>query len=525
MAEAFFEQLNDPLIYVLLVAVIISLLLHEVSDAMIILVVVTVNAVVGVIQEGKAQKALEALKGLTIPKAIVKREGRKREVLSSELVVGDIVYLDAGRQIPADLRLLETVSMKVEESALTGESLPVEKDALFQANQTCPVGDRKNMAYMSTVVTYGRGTGIVTAVGMDTEIGKIAAMIDEAPQELTPLQKRLGDLGKLLSIVAVVLCAALFAIAVIQKRDIADMLITAISLAVAAVPEGLPMMNSLVQSMNTESMYKKNILVSHKAAFSDSAYMNVLFSDKTGTITQGNLSLVEFITGDGKIAENIPNQEFIEAITLNNLAKVSEGKPIGSNNMDRALLGYALEHGYDDSKNDPDKVADISGFDSEKKCATVTLKNGLVYWKGATENIIDKVTHYMLPSGEEKEFTAADKKAVEDQMLAQAKRTMKLLSVAKIADGKTVLMAVLCLRDNVRTDAVETVEILNNAGIQVVMVTGDAEETAVAIAKEAGILKDEQNDVVLTHCNQYGCRGCLSAELGFRSFQIFIRLS
>ena len=191
---------------------------------------------------------------------------------------------------------------------------------------------------------------------------------------------------------------------------VAEAVMLMASIVIMAVPEGLPMMNSLVQSMNTESMYKKNILVSHKAAFSDSAYMNVLFSDKTGTITQGNLSLVEFITGDGKIAENIPNQEFIEAITLNNLAKVSEGKPIGSNNMDRALLGYALEHGYDDSKNDPDKVADISGFDSEKKCATVTLKNGLVYWKGATENIIDKVTHYMLPSGEEKEFTAADKK-------------------------------------------------------------------------------------------------------------------
>ena len=272
------------------------------------------------------------------------------------------------------------------------------------------------------------------------------------------------------------------------------------SIVIMAVPEGLPMMNSLVQSMNTESMYKKNILVSHKAAFSDSAYMNVLFSDKTGTITQGNLSLVEFITGDGKIVDNIQSREFIEAITLNNLAKISsEGKAIGSNNMDRALLSYAINNGYDDTKNDPDKIEDISGFDSEKKCATVKLKNGIVYWKGATENIIDQVTHYMLPDGEEKEFTASDKKNVEDQMLAEAKRTMKLLSVAKIGNGKTVLMAVLCLRDNVRTDAIETVEILNHAGIQVVMVTGDAEETAVAIAKEAGILKDENKDVVLTH--------------------------
>ena len=251
--------------------------------------------------------------------------------------------------------------------------------------------------------------------------------------------------------------------------------------------------------MNTESMYKKNILVSHKAAFSDSAYMNVLFSDKTGTITQGNLSLVEFITGAGNLTDSINSSEFMDAITLNNLAKVSEGKAIGSNNMDRALLTYALNNGYDAAKSNQDKVQDISGFDSEKKCATVTLKDNTIYWKGATENIIDQVTHYMLPDGEVKEFAASDKKAVEEQMVAQAKRTMKLLSVAKIAEGKTILMAVLCLRDNVRTDAVETVEILNSAGIQVVMVTGDAEETAVAIAKEAGILKDEQKDVVLTH--------------------------
>lgn len=256
----------------------------------------------------------------------------------------------------------------------------------------------------------------------------------------------------------------------------------------------------IVNQLGENNMYKKNILVSHKAAFSDSAYMNVLFSDKTGTITQGNLSLVEFITGSGDIVNSIQSREFIEAITLNNLAKISsEGKAIGSNNMDRALLSYAISNGYNDSDNDPDKVEEISGFDSEKKCATVKLKNGLVYWKGATENIIDKVTHYMLPDGEEREFTKADKAKVEEQMHAQAKRTMKLLSVAKIGDGKTVLMAVLCLRDNVRTDAVETVQILNDAGIQVVMVIGDAEETAVAIAKEAGILKDEKKDVVLTH--------------------------
>ena len=448
--------------------------------------------------------------------AKVMRNGKLVNILTSEIVKGDTILVQAGDKVPTDGVLFEG-HIKVSQAALNGESRDEDKtaaDNLDEAESTDYAS--ANKIFMGSVVTSGEGYMVATVIGDASELGKInKALTDDNEEDdrkdtsslkLEVVAAGIGKLGVSAAAIAGVLDVVLNLIRTDEPITVvyvlllvAEAVMLMASIVIMAVPEGLPMMNSLVQSMNTESMYKKNILVSHKAAFSDSAYMNVLFSDKTGTITQGNLSLVEFITGDGKIAEHIPSQEFIEAITLNNLAKVSEGKPIGSNNMDRALLGHALEHGYDDSKNDPDKVADISGFDSEKKCATVTLKNGLVYWKGATENIIDKVTHYMLPSGEEKEFTAADKKAVEDQMLAQAKRTMKLLSVAKIADGKTVLMAVLCLRDNVRTDAVETVEILNNAGIQVVMVTGDAEETAVAIAKEAGILKDEKNDVVLTH--------------------------
>ena len=448
--------------------------------------------------------------------AKVMRNGKLVNILTSEIVKGDTILVQAGDKVPTDGVLFEG-HIKVSQAALNGESRDENKtaaDNLDEAESTDYAS--ANKVFMGSVVTSGEGYMVATVIGDASELGKInKALTDDNEEDerkdtsslkLEVVAAGIGKLGVSAAAIAGVLDVVLNLIRTDEPITVvyvlllvAEAVMLMASIVIMAVPEGLPMMNSLVQSMNTESMYKKNILVSHKAAFSDSAYMNVLFSDKTGTITQGNLSLVEFITGDGKIVDHIPNQEFIEAITLNNLAKISEGKPIGSNNMDRALLGYALEHGYDDSKNDPDKVADISGFDSEKKCATVTLKNGLVYWKGATENIIGKVTHYMLPSGEEKEFTSADKKAVEDQMLAQAKRTMKLLSVAKIADGKTVLMAVLCLRDNVRTDAVETVEILNNAGIQVVMVTGDAEETAVAIAKEAGILKDEKNDVVLTH--------------------------
>ncbi|MBQ7568083.1 cation-transporting P-type ATPase, partial [bacterium] len=451
--------------------------------------------------------------------AKVVRGGKLVNILTSEIVKGDTVLIQAGDKVPVD-GLLFDGNVKVSQAALNGESRDESKSAaenMDEAESTDYASACK--VFMGSVVTAGEAYMVATVIGDESELGKInKALTDDEEEErqdtsslkLEVVARGIGKLGVSAAAIAGILNVvislmhpgdgqivnAVFIISVLAK---AIMLMA--SIVIMAVPEGLPMMNSLVQSMNTESMYKKNILVSHKAAFSDSAYMNVLFSDKTGTITQGNLSLVEFIIGDGNISSSVKTDEFMEAITLNNLAKVSsEGKAIGSNNMDRALLTYALSHGYAPSEDANEKVKEISGFDSEKKCATVELKDGTVYWKGATENLIDKLTHYVAADGQQlKEFTAADKKALEETMHAQAKRTMKLLSVAKIANGKTILLAVLCLRDNVRVDAVETVDILNEAGIQVVMVTGDAEETAVAIAKEAGILKDENVDIVLTH--------------------------
>ncbi len=448
--------------------------------------------------------------------AKVMRDGKLINILTSEIVKGDTILVQAGDKVPVDGLLFEG-KIKVSQAALNGESRDEDKGAAFDmADAESTDYASASKVFMGSVVTSGEGYMVATVIGDASELGKInKALTDDNEEDerkdtsslkLEVVAAGIGKLGVSAAAIAGVLHVGLSifrageAVSVVSVLLlVAEAVMLMASIVIMAVPEGLPMMNSLVQSMNTESMYKKNILVSHKAAFSDSAYMNVLFSDKTGTITQGNLSLVEFITGAGNLTDSIQSGEFMEAITLNNLAKVSEGKAIGSNNMDRALLTYALGHGYDASASDQDKVQEISGFDSEKKCATVTLKDGSVYWKGATENILDKVTHYMTPDGQVQEFSASDKKAVEEQMIAQAKRTMKLLSVAKITGGKTILMAVLCLRDNVRTDAVETVEILNSAGIQVVMVTGDAEETAVAIAKEAGILKDENTDVVLTH--------------------------
>jgi calcium-translocating P-type ATPase len=448
--------------------------------------------------------------------AKVMRDGRLLNILTSELVKGDTILIQAGDKVPVD-GLIFDGHILVSQAALNGESRDEKKTAAFDMDEAGSTDyGSTHKVFMGSVVTSGEGYMVATVIGDESELGKInKALTDKSEEERMDtsslkLQVVAAGIGKL-GISAAVIAGVLQVVLSITRASepvtgvtvllfIAEAVMLMASIVIMAVPEGLPMMNSLVQSMNTESMYKKNILVSHKAAFSDSAYMNVLFSDKTGTITQGNLSLVEFITGDGNVVSTMESKEFIEAITLNNLAKISsEGSAIGSNNMDRALLSYAIAHGYNEKDKAVDKVDDISGFDSEKKCATVTLKDGSVYWKGATENILDKVTHFMLPDGTKKPFNTFDKEEVETQMLAQAKRTMKLLSVAKISGDEIVLLAILCLRDNVRKDAVETVEILNRAGIQVVMVTGDAEETAVAIAREAGILKDEKNDVVLTH--------------------------
>lgn len=447
--------------------------------------------------------------------AKVIRQGQLLKILTSEIVKGDTILIQAGDKVPVDGLVFEG-SVKVSQAALNGESRDETKkatDTMEEAESTDYASSAK--VFMGSVVTSGEAYMVATVIGDESELGKInKALTDDDEEEerkdtsSLKLEKVAAGIGKL-GVSAATIAGVLHVVLSLVRADSAITVVTVLlliaeavmlmaSIVIMAVPEGLPMMNSLVQSMNTESMYKKNILVSHKAAFSDSAYMNLLFSDKTGTITEGNLSLVEFIMGDGQIVNKLLNVDFIEAITINNLAKISEGKAIGSNNMDRALLSYAIENKCVDLV-DMSEVKEISGFDSEKKCATVEMNNGTIFWKGATENIIDKVTHYITADGDVKEFTAANKKEIEVQMHNQAKRTMKLLSVAKIYEGKTLLLSILCLRDNVRKDAIETVEVLNKAGIQVVMVTGDAEETAVAIAKEAGILKNEKSDVVLTH--------------------------
>ena len=404
--ESFLEQLNDPLIYVLIVAAVVSVLLREVSDAVIIGVVVALNAAVGVLQEGKARKALESLKKLTSPKAFVIREGRRMEIPAAELVRGDLVWLEAGCQVPADLRLTQSANLKIEESALTGESLPIEKDAGFMGimgkdishgkdisrgknisygkgalhesdgfqGERIPLGDRRNMAYMSTIVTYGRGQGLVTATGMDTELGQIATMITESREEMTPLQKRLGELGKVLSLLSLLLCAALFAIAVLQKRNVPEMLITAISLAVAAVPEGLPAVVTICLALSVTRMVKVNTIVRRLPSVETLGAVSVVCSDKTGTLTQNRMT-VEKCWLEGRMhraGECSPAlcPDFYYGMVLCNDAAAGKGDRTGDP-TELALLDLAAGFGMEKEELERrmPRLGELS-FDSDRKMMT-----------------------------------------------------------------------------------------------------------------------------------------------------------
>ena len=404
--ESFLEQLNDPLIYVLIVAAVVSVLLKEVSDAVIIGVVVALNAAVGVLQEGKARKALESLKKLTSPKAFVIREGRRMEIPAAELVRGDLVWLEAGCQVPADLRLTQSANLKIEESALTGESLPIEKDAEFMGimgknishgkdishgknishgkgalhgsdgfqGERIPLGDRRNMAYMSTIVTYGRGQGLVTATGMDTELGQIATMITESREEMTPLQKRLGELGKVLSLLSLLLCAALFVIAVLQRRNVPEMLITAISLAVAAVPEGLPAVVTICLALSVTRMVKVNTIVRRLPSVETLGAVSVVCSDKTGTLTQNRMT-VEKCWLEGRMhraGECSPAlcPDFYYGMVLCNDAAAGEGDRTGDP-TELALLDLAAGFGMEKEELERrmPRLGELS-FDSDRKMMT-----------------------------------------------------------------------------------------------------------------------------------------------------------
>lgn len=507
--EAFLEQLNDPLIYVLLAAAVISLLLHEVSDAVIIAVVVFVNALVGLLQEGKAQRALESLKKLTSPRAYVIRDGREQEIPASQLVKGDVVCLDAGCQVPADLRLTRTSGLKVEESALTGESLPIEKDALFLApcgekDAELSLGDRRNMAYMSTIVTAGRGEGIVTACGMDTQIGRIASLINESPQEATPLQKKLGELGTVLSLLSLLLCVSLFLIALIQKRDMLEMLLTAISLAVAAVPEGLPAVVTICLAMSVTKMVRVHAIVRKLPAVETLGAVSVVCSDKTGTLTQNRMTVEECFVDLKHVKrrelDGSSCTEFLRGMTLCSDAVLSGKERIGDP-TELALLDLAARFGItrEGLEREFPRVGELP-FDSVRKMMSTFHRRGggtVAYTKGAPDEILRKCDSILL-YGRKAPLQQSQRRRIEEAMEAMSQAALRTLAVAMREGGSGLVeegltfVGMVGMKDPARPEAAGAVERFRQAGVSTVMITGDHVDTAFAIARQLGIVNRQE---------------------------------
>lgn len=482
--QRFLAQLNDPLIFILFIAASISMLLGEYSDTLIILSVILVNALVGVIQEGKAQRALHALKEMSSPKALLIKDGNTTEIPAADLIPGDEVLLDAGRQVPADLLITESNCLKIEESALTGESLPVEKDT-----------HNHNRAYLSTNVTYGRGKGTVTAIGMDTEIGKIASLINEAPAESTPLQKRLSDLGKLLSILSIALCALLFLIAIIQHRNVMEMLITAISLAVAAVPEGLAAIVTMVLALSVSRMVKVNTIVKKLPSVETLGCVSVVCSDKTGTLTQNKMSVTACYT-DGRL---LPPEElsreahrsFVEGFALCNDASARIGDP-----TELALLDMAAGlHVYRPVLETRLPRIDEIPFDSDRKMMTTLHRMGsssVSYTKGSPDEILKRCTHIRL-DGKVVPFTPTHKQNIRNAIKEMSSRALRVLALAmrtgdrKATEKELIFVGLAGMKDPIRPGVAEAVTSCQKAGVKVVMITGDRVDTAYAIAGELSI--------------------------------------
>lgn len=508
---AFLGQLNDPLICVLLVAAFVSFLLHEISDAVIIGVVVLVNTVVGVIQEGKAQKALDSLKKLTSPRAVVRRDSVVREIAAAELVVGDVVILETGSQVPADLRLVQAWNLKIEESALTGESVPVEKTSEKPEVEKTAVGERKNEAFMSTLVTAGRGEGIVTATGMQSEIGKVASMIRAVPREYTPLQKKLAELGKLLSVVSILLCVLLFGIAVLQKRNVIEMLITAISLAVAAVPEGLPAVVTIVLAMSVSRMVRVNAIVRKLPSVETLGAVNVVCSDKTGTLTQNKMTVTACYVNDRHIPvsmHNIRQQAEIPEMFLRGLALCQDAEVTGEEAVgdptELALLQMAETCGIRKKQSEQQypRIGERS-FDSVRKMMTTVHRGDgrdFAYTKGAPDVVLGRCTKIringsILPLGE------AKRRKIQNVLEEMSSQALRVLALAMKTGGtkeellqeeNLIFLGLVGMKDPIRPEAKEAVAKFKKASVQTVMITGDHAKTALAIAQELGIARKEK---------------------------------
>ena len=522
LLQRFIEQFKDFSIIVLIIAAIVSGFVgisqgEGMTDTIIILIVVLANAIIGIAQESKAEKSLEALQKLTDHASKVIRDGKIKVIPAKELVPGDIVVLDTGDYIPADLRVIEAVNLKAQESSLTGESVPVEKTTKMIEKTDVGIGDRTNMLFSSSLVTYGRGKGIVVQTGMNTEVGKIAGMLDNTEKQITPLQEKLNKLGKTLGIAALAICAFIFIIGLIQGKEPINMFMTAVSLAVAAIPEGLVAVSTIVLAIGVQKMVKKNAIVKKLPAVETLGSATVICSDKTGTLTQNKMTVEKiFINGETKelaeYKENINEdlKKLIFANMLCNDTKISTDGKLTGDPTETALVDMAFKLDFDPSVYDRMPRIQEIPFDSDRKLmTTVNEVNGkyIVYTKGGMDELIGICNSYIL-NGEIKNNIEEYKNMITKNNEQMAKEALRVLACAyKEIDHKPtkedmeniekdlIFVGMVGMIDPPREEAKIAVEKCKTAGIKTVMITGDHKITATAIAKKLGILENEDEAI------------------------------
>jgi len=517
----FLEEFKDFMIIVLIIAAVVSGIVgvaegEGITDTIIILVVVIVNAVIGVAQESKAEKSLEALQKLSAHASKVLRNGKMIVVPSRDLVPGDIVILDTGDYVPADLRIIEAVNLKSQESALTGESVPVEKSSEVIEGNEVPLGDRVNMLFSSSLITYGRGKGIVVETGMNTEVGKIAQIINQSEEGTTPLQEKLNKLGKTLGIAALVICIIIFIVGILYGKEPIHMFMTSVSLAVAAIPEGLAAVSTIVLAIGVQRMVKRNAIVKKLPAVETLGSASVICSDKTGTLTQNKMTVQKIFTNNYMIDVNkeikINNEleKLIYIAMLCNDTKVGEDNQLTGDPTETALIDMGMKMDIDVHKvlNMP-RLAELP-FDSDRKLMTTVHEvNGkyFVYTKGAVDELLKRCDNYILNS-EIKNDLEEYKKTIDETNEVLAKNALRVLGFAykevdhvptneemKDIESHLTYVGLVAMIDPPREEAKQAVEKCKTAGIKTVMITGDHKITATAIAKQLGILEDESEAI------------------------------
>ena len=550
LLQKFIEQFKDFSIIVLIIAAIVSGAVgiaegEGITDTIIILIVVILNAIIGVVQESKAEKSLEALQKLTDHASKVIREGNLTVVPAKDLVPGDIVVLDTGDFIPADIRLVEAVNLKSQESSLTGESMPVEKNTEKIVDPEVGIGDRVNMLFSSSLVTYGRGKGIVVETGMTTEVGKIAGMINETEKQETPLQNKLNKLGKTLGIAALLICIFIFVIGLLQGKEPIHMFMTAVSLAVAAIPEGLAAVSTIVLAIGVQKMVKKNAIVKRLPAVETLGSSTVICSDKTGTLTQNKMT-VEKLFWNGEIVdidkakENTQEEEIKQLVYANMLCndtKISKDGTLNGDPTETALVDMAFKLDFDPSIYDRMPRVEEVPFDSDRKLMTTVNKVNnkyVVYTKGGVDELLKKCNSYIL-KGEIKQDLSNYADIIRAKNEEMAKEALRVLACAykemdhapskeemKEIESNLIFIGMVGMIDPPREEAKKAVEKCKTAGIKTVMITGDHKVTAAAIAKKLGILENENEAITGIELEKMSQE---ELEKNVRKYSVYARVS